>query len=306
MFRLRMCSCLYKKASDWHLCFRLCKGIFPCSAVMRAKKSRKTAKHTFRQAGCSAIIYLYTYVFYGRGEETMLNVAVCDDSDAFLQEAEKVLRRDTRIGEIRLYHTPERLLEAVLERKTGTDLVLMDIEFEAKKNGLTAAEELCCAKPEIQIIYMTGYNDRYAQHVLLSRVNLVGYLTKPLDSDLLTCYLDKIYRMSSVKSFFTFSVRGQQISVLTETVLYLESRNHTVVIHTDDADYTVYEKLSSLSEQLPPVFVRCHKSYLVNMNRIQHLSGSEIRLSETHKAPISKRYQAQTREAFFRHIGQRL
>ena len=51
-----------------------------------------------------------TNVFYGRDEETMLNVAVCDDSDAFLQEAEKVLRRDTRIGEIRLYHTPERLL----------------------------------------------------------------------------------------------------------------------------------------------------------------------------------------------------
>lgn len=40
----------------------------------------------------------------------MLNVAVCDDSGAFLQEAEEVLCRDARIGEIRLSHTPERLL----------------------------------------------------------------------------------------------------------------------------------------------------------------------------------------------------
>lgn len=236
----------------------------------------------------------------------MLNVAVCDDSDIFLQEAEAVLRRDTRIGEIHLYHTMEQLLKAVLNLETKIDLVLMDIEFETEKNGLTAAEELCRVRPQIHIIYVTGYNDRYAQHVLLSRVNLVGYLTKPLDSSLLTCYLEKIYRTSSLKSFFTFSVRGQQVSVLTEAVLYLESRNHTVVIHTDDADYTVYDKLSNFSEQLPPVFVRCHNSYLVNMNRIQRLSGSEIWLSETQMVPVSKRYQVQTREAFFRHIGQKL
>lgn len=236
----------------------------------------------------------------------MLNVAVCDDSGAFLQEAETVLRRDARIGEIRLYDTPERLLEAVLEGEIRIDLVLMDIEFDAKKNGLTAAEELCRARPEIQVIYMTGYNDRFAQHILLSQVNLAGYLTKPLDASVLTRYLDKLYKISALKSFFTFSVRGQQISVLTEAVLYLESRNHTVVIHTDDGDYTVYEKLSELAKRLPAVFVRCHKSYLVNMNRIRRLSGDEIWLSEALMIPVSKRYLLPTREAFFRHIGQEL
>lgn len=41
-------------------------------------------------------MYLYKYVFYERDEKIMLNVAVCDDSGAFLQEAEKVLRRDAR------------------------------------------------------------------------------------------------------------------------------------------------------------------------------------------------------------------
>lgn len=294
------------RASGCYLCFWPCKGIFPCTAAMKAKKARKTAKLTFKQAGCSAIIYLYRYVFYGKDEVIMLNVAICDDSDAFLQEAETMLRRDARIDEIRLYHTPECLLEAALEGKTRIDLVLMDIEFEAKKNGLTAAEELCCAKPEIQVIYITGYNDRYAQHVLLSRVNLVGYLTKPLDASVLTRYLDKLYKASSLKAFFTFFVRGQQISVLTETVLYLESRNHTVVIHTDDGNYTVYEKLSALMERLPLVFVRCHKSYLVNMNRIRRLSGDEIWMSEVVMIPISKRYLLPTREAFFRHIGQKL
>lgn len=236
----------------------------------------------------------------------MLNVAVCDDSDIFLQEAEAALRRDARIGEIHLYHTTEQLFEAALNMETRLDLVLMDIEFGTEKNGMAVAEELCRIRPQIQIIYVTGYNDRYAQHVLLSRVNLIGYLTKPLDASILICYLDKLYRTSSFKSFFTFFVRGQQISVLMETVLYLESRNHTVVIHTDNADYTVYDKLSDLSEQLPPVFVRCHKSFLVNMNRIQRLNGNEIWLSEAHMVPVSKRYLSQTREAFFRHIGQKL
>lgn len=94
--------------------------------------------------------------------------------------------------------------------------------------------------------------------------------------------------------------------MLTETVLYLESRNHTVVIHTDDRDYTVYKKLSELTKRLPAVFVRCHKSYLVNMNRIRRLNGDEIWLSEMLMVPVSKRYLVQTREEFFRHIGQKL
>ena len=42
-----------------------------------------------RKAACAAIIHLYKYVFYERDEKAMLNVAVCDDSDAFLQETEE-------------------------------------------------------------------------------------------------------------------------------------------------------------------------------------------------------------------------
>lgn len=73
-------------------------------------KLEKQRSMLSKKATCSATIYLYKYVFYERDEKTMLNVAVCDDSGAFLQEAEEVLRRDARIGEIRLSHTPERLL----------------------------------------------------------------------------------------------------------------------------------------------------------------------------------------------------
>ena len=188
-------------------------GGVPCGAAMRTKKAWKTAKLTFKQDGCSDIICLYKYVFYGRNKVTMLNIAVCDDSDVFLQEAEAVLRRDARIGEIRLYHTLEQLLKDVHDREKGIDLVIMDIEFDTQKNGLTAAEEICRVRPQIHIIYVTGFIDRYAQHILLSQVNLAGYLTKPLDSDLLTCYLDKIYRASSLKSFFTLST--EDFSILT-------------------------------------------------------------------------------------------
>lgn len=56
------------------------------------------------------------------------------------------------------------------------------------KTGLDWAEELSQRLPNIGVICVTGYNDRYAQHILLRNFNLVGYLTMPLDVQLLSRY----------------------------------------------------------------------------------------------------------------------
>ena len=33
--------------------------------------------------------------------------------------------------------------------------------------------------------------------------------------------------------------------------------------------HTIYKKLDEIQEELPPYFLRCHQSYLVNMNYIK-------------------------------------
>lgn len=236
----------------------------------------------------------------------MIKVAVCDDNVIFLENMKAALQKDVRVAEIELYREPEDFWDAVTGLHRDFDVVFMDIELGKAKTGINYAQELYDIVPSLSIIYITGYNDRYAQHVLLADTNLIGYLTKPLDEILLRRYLDKVYKKKSKNTFLTFDIRGKTFMVLAETILYIESHNHTVSIHTDQETYVSYEKLSDLQKRLPKYFIQCHKSFLVNMKHISSLEPGKLKIRDDHFVPVSKSCVTETRAAFFRYIGQEL
>ncbi len=158
------------------------------------------------------------------------------------------------------------------------------------------AKDLMKIAPNMSVIYVTGFNDRYAQHILLEDVKLVGYLTKPLNAHILERYLEKIVKSRESK-LFVFSMRGKEYMIVPENIIYFESANHIITIHTDEDEYTFYDKLDCIQERLPSFFLRCHKSYLVSMKRIAQVEPTQIRLPDGMKIPISRINREQVRKA---------
>lgn len=236
----------------------------------------------------------------------MLNIAVCDDNLAFLDEMNELLQKDTRVEQIELYHDPEKLYEDIALSRKKFDVVFMDIDFQTSKTGIHYAEDLYLIAPDIGIIYVTGYNDRYAQHILLADTNLMGYLTKPVEESLLSRYLDKVCEKQTPQEFLTFSMRRKTYSIPVESILYIESHNHTVTIHTDWKNYVIYEKLSDLLARTPAQIIQCHKSFLVNLTRIRQLEPGKLILQNGQPIPVSKPYMAATQASFFQYIGHKL
>lgn len=236
----------------------------------------------------------------------MLKLAVCDDSQLFLDEIRKQLLKDERIKEVAVYEKPEELLRELTAGKREFDAIFMDIEFDREQNGIQYSREIFRKAPQIPIIYVTGYQDKYIQQVFLTDSNLIGYLTKPLDSVILEKYLDKILEKQTPKPVFTFSVRGKACAIAADHIWYLESDNHRVQIHTEEDSYTVYEKLSNLHKRLPASFIQCHKSFLVNLNRIRYMEGKDIFFPDGRQVPISKIHQEGVRKSYFLHLGQSL
>lgn len=236
----------------------------------------------------------------------MLKLAVCDDNRLFLEEMYEVLKADQRVEEVIVYEEPDQLLEEIKSGKSDFDAVFIDIEFEKEENGIQYVKEIFRAAPQIQIIYVTGYQDRYIQQIFLVDANLTGYLTKPLNREILEQYLDKICEKKRPKNVLVFSVRGKSYMLATDHIWYLESDNHRVLIHTAEKTYSVYDKLSNIHKQLPSEFIQCHKSFLVNMNRICHIEGNEICFSDDRRVPVSKIHQERVRKSYFLHLGERL
>lgn len=236
----------------------------------------------------------------------MLRLAVCDDSVLFLREMQEILETDERVESVDVYENPENLMEDIDKGKTDFDAIFMDIELEKEENGIEYVKEIFRKAPEIPLIYVTGYHDRYAQQIFLNDANLAGYLMKPLDKEILGQYLDKICQMRIPKHMLSFSVKGKMHMIGADSVWYLESDNHRVLIHTEEQMYSVYDKLSNFQKQLPASFIQCHKSFLVNMDRIKHIEGNEICFPDGRRVPISKIHREKVKKSYFLHLGKRI
>ncbi len=90
------------------------------------------------------------------------------------------------------------------------------------------------------------------------------------------------------------------VQIPVDSILYLEVLNHDLTVHTRAKDYTVRMTFSQILGELPPSrFVRCHKSYAVNLARISHFSRTEgVTLDCRVTLPLGRKYFDEFRSRF--------
>ena len=96
------------------------------------------------------------------------------------------------------------------------------------------------------------------------------------------------------------SKSGYKFLLSPEELIYIETANNCVVLHTESGKYVKYQSLKSLQAELPGnIFKRIHRSYLVNTEYIRGvqrnksgdgflklLTGEKIRFSRTYQKEI--------------------
>lgn len=232
-----------------------------------------------------------------------MHIAVCDDNILFLSTLKTQVEALDIADRISDYSDLNSFLRSV-ESGTRYDAVLMDIDWEQTTTGMDIAERLSRLSPMTRIIYVTGYNDRFSQQIFLQSANLSGYLVKPVDSALLRANLEKVADAARRdEPTLTVSVSGKPVSLPLGEIAYLESLGHTVSIHIRDEVITVYERLDRLSPMLPEGFLRCHKSFLVNMRHIRRFLERDILLDTGETIPVSRSRYTQAKTDYFRCMG---
>lgn len=233
-------------------------------------------------------------------------IGICDDNVFFLDELKKLLEKDKRIFRVVTYSEPDKLIYDLKNKNVSMDAVFLDIDYGRESNGIFYGNEIYKIDHSIQIIYMTGYHDVYDQEIFLSDSNLVGYMTKPIDEKLLVKYIDKILKVDKSEKVLTIKKRSKECAIPTEEITYLESENHEIVIHTVKGDYHVYEKLAGILERLPRSFVRCHKSYIINMEKIHHIDRTSVFMDKEVVLPVSRTFREEVRKKYFEFIGSKV
>lgn len=196
-------------------------------------------------------------------------IAVCDDNSIdreiimmLLQEyaLEKSMHLD-----IAEYDSGINLIYDIQDGQTF-DVLFLDIYME-NILGIDVAYKL---RKEIHyegnIVFLTA-TSKFA--VDSYEVDASGYLVKPIYYEKISAVMDKICQFYKSQ---TYSVRRHSniVHIPIDEILYLDSSNNKCTLHQKDGKYhTIYKKLDEIQEELPPYFLRCHQSYLVNMNYIK-------------------------------------
>lgn len=92
--------------------------------------------------------------------------------------------------------------------------------------------------------------------------------------------------------YFFMKVNQNSIKLRYNEVLYMQAMENYVSVHTVSGTvHTVMLRLSNFEKTLPAtVFMRCHRSYLINYRLLTHINKTTLSLVGGHNVPISEHY----------------
>lgn len=231
----------------------------------------------------------------------MYRIACCDDEPIFLEHITRitadVMRRRRLIYSLSTFRTSRDLLAAFEAGGYSTfDLLLLDILLENGENGVETARCIRSLHSEVPIIFISCS----AEFALAGYdVHPIHYLLKPVDPQRLEEAIGLALSRAARSPTLTVRSREMQRTLSVNTIRYIEVFNYRILIHTTGDTVECTGHLSNLMDKLPAEqFLRCHKSYLVNLEFVTGIRRYELELGGKQLLPVSKQNYRDIQLAF--------
>lgn len=223
----------------------------------------------------------------------MIKIAICDDEANVRAYLSSLIRAQSCPCEIAEYASSGACLAGIHE----IDLLFLDIELTHDPlDGMALAgqirERTSGTRPVI--IFVTGY-ERYVFDAF--DVGAFQYLLKPVNEEKFArVFTRAVAQIGTAREkpgpALTLRSAGARKTVPLDSVCYIESSNHKVVLHLKDGEFSCYAKIRDLELELQDRFFRIHKGYLVNLSYVDGYGKTEVTLTNGERLLLSKyKYQ---------------
>lgn len=195
--------------------------------------------------------------------------------------------------EITEFSKAEELEESIKMKEFH--LLILDIVLEGM-SGMELAEKLRMQKNRISILFLTGYESFWKDGF---RVQPIQYLLKPVDRRELKKSLIDNWELNCRSKTAVFQKGNRILKLPMQSIHYIASgMNHSVEIHQENGVETFGYTLIETEQMLANAdFVRCHTSYLVNLQYVREFDKSYFRLHDGTSIPIGRKYQKNCQSA---------
>lgn len=225
----------------------------------------------------------------------MMKIAICDDELHIHDMVEKMLLLYSKENYIVIDIVHYISAKQLLEEKEELDLLLLDIEMP-EMDGIEAALKLRDWGKEYKIIMLTAREDRYRDAF---KIGAFRFVPKPIEKLELYKAIDDVREHLVGLEKVTVFRDGISYQIIQRDILYVEADRSASLIFTSHAEYRSELSLAAWHEILDDrVFFQSHRSYIVNMGKIEEINKNVIRLMNGDKVAVSKRLRTSLLHAY--------
>lgn len=204
----------------------------------------------------------------------MLNFVLCDDNLSILNKLENMLNT------LFLKHDYEAKVSFKSDnandilsytKNNNVNVLILDINLQSNISGIDLAAKVRETNKNLYIIFTTGHLE-YA--MIAYKVKTFDYLPKPVTIERLE---DTIIRLFN--DMYTTPKRYLKLSnkniINQDNIQYIKKDGMKLIVYTDKKTYESYSSFNKIQNSLSNNFVRCHKSYIANINNITNIEATQ-------------------------------
>ena len=228
-----------------------------------------------------------------------LQIAICDDLEEERVILSRMLRNYARRQglslQVHFFVSGEELLQSV-RRANACQVLFLDI-YMPGISGVETARRLRAAGYGASIVFATTSLD---YGVVSFDVQAADYLVKPFRQEDVDRTMDWcLEHLPDSLRVLPVYAEGERQELPLSSISYVEVLGHQCHIHTSRQTVVVRRGLDDLEAAIGSRdFLRCHRSFLVNLNFVQDITGSDFRLSDGTLVPISSGNLSKIRNLF--------
>lgn len=231
----------------------------------------------------------------------MINVIIVDDEPLAQDVLETYIEK---LPELNLVEKCGNALEANEALKNHKiDLMFLDIQMPQ----LTGIDFLKTLSHPPLVIFTTAYPNYAIEGFEL---NALDYLLKPISLERFMKAVNKAMEQLELQGrggsgaagedeeepdFIFVKADKKLVKINYADIIYIEGLKDYVIIRMDNSRVITLQTMKSLEEKLPQnIFKRIHRSYIVNVDKIEAVVGNMVEVVEKNQAkhlPIGKNYR---------------
>lgn len=225
-----------------------------------------------------------------------MNVIIVDDEPLALEVIETYVEQ---LSELNLVAKCNNALEAnEALRNNEVDLMFLDIQMPQ----ITGIDFLKSLDNPPMVIFTTAYADYAVEGFEL---NAVDYLMKPISLERFMKSVNKAFENHERSSEVATAEEGAEfifvksdkklVKLFYKDIIYIEGLKDYVIIRHETGRTITLQTMKSLEVKLPDTFFkRIHRSYIVNLQKINAVLGNMVEVTEKGAAkhiPVGKNYR---------------